>query len=146
MYVLLNDPEILAAVEADRSLLRKVVEETFRYHTPVGTATRQTTQEVQLGGVTIPEGAIVAAVLSAANRDPARWTDPDVFNPDRGEGSHLAFSTGEHRCLGEALGRQQVRIGVERLLDRLPGLRLANEVTLHGFEFRGPATLEVAWG
>ena len=146
MYVLLSDPGILAAVEADRSLLRKVVEETFRYHTPVGTATRQTTQEAQLGGVTIPEGAIVAAVLSAANRDPVRWTDPDVFNPDRGEGSHLAFSTGEHRCLGEALGRQQVRIGVERLLDRLPGLRLAGEVTLHGFEFRGPTSLEVAWG
>lgn len=146
MYVLLSDPAILAAVQSDRSLLRKVVEETFRYHTPVGTATRQTTQEVQLGGVTIPEGAIVAAVLSAANRDPARWTDPDLFNPDRGEGSHLAFSTGEHRCLGEALGRQQVRIGVERLLDRLPGLRLAGEVTLHGFEFRGPTSLEVAWG
>jgi cytochrome P450 len=88
----------------------------------------------------------VAAVLTAANRDPARWSDPDLFRFDRGEGSHLAFSIGEHRCLGEWLGRQQVRMGVERLLDRLPRLRLVREVTLHGFEFRGPLSLDVAWG
>jgi hypothetical protein len=85
-------------------------------------------------------------VLTAANRDPARWTAPDEFRLDRGEGSHLAFSLGEHRCLGEWLGRQQVRIGVERLLDRLPGVRLAGDVELHGFEFRGPVSLDVAWG
>jgi cytochrome P450 len=112
----------------------------------VGTATRQTTTEVELGETVIPQGAIVAAVLTAANRDPARWSEPDAFKLDRGEGPHLAFSTGEHRCLGEWLGRQQVRVGVERLLDRLPGLRLTGDVELRGFEFRGPVTLEVAWG
>ncbi len=146
MYVLLTNPGMLSAVQADRSLLRKVIEETFRYHTPVGTATRQTTTEVELGEAVIPQGAIVAAVLTAANRDPARWSEPDVFKLDRGEGPHLAFSTGEHRCLGEWLGRQQVRVGVERLLDRLPGLRLTGDVELRGFEFRGPVSLEVAWG
>jgi hypothetical protein len=145
MHTLLSTPGLVEAVNQDRSLLRRVVEETFRFHSPVGTATRQTTTDVVLGGVTIPEGAIVAGVLTSANRDPERWTTPDEFRLDRGEGSHLAFSLGEHRCLGEWLGRQQVRIGVERLLDRLPGLRLAGEVTIHGFEFRGPLSLVVAW-
>jgi hypothetical protein len=146
MYVLLTEPGLLEAVSDDRALLRKVVEETFRFHTPVGTATRQATADVEVHGVTIPAGSIVAGVLTAANRDPERWSSPDEFRLDRGEGSHLAFSIGEHRCLGEWLGRQQVRIGVERLLDRLPNIRLAGDVELHGFEFRGPVTLEVAWG
>jgi len=145
IYQILKDPELRERVMDDRSVIRKVMEETFRFHSPVGTATRQTTQDVDLGGVTIPEGDMVAAVLTAANRDPRRWSDPDSFRVDRGEGAHLAFSIGEHRCLGEWMGRQQVRIGVERLLDRLPGLRLDGEVGLHGFEFRGPMSLPVAW-
>ena len=145
MYQILKDPELHSRVMDDRSVIRKVIEETFRFHSPVGTATRQTTRDVTLDGVTIPEGAMVAAVLTAANRDPRRWSDPDSFRIDRGEGAHLAFSVGEHRCLGEWMGRQQVRIGVERLLDRLPGLRLDGEVELHGFEFRGPVPLPVAW-
>jgi cytochrome P450 len=145
MYQILKDPELHRRVADNRSLIRKVIEETFRFHSPVGTATRQTTRDVELDGVTIPAGAMVAAVLTAANRDPGRWSDPDSFRIDRGEGAHLAFSVGEHRCLGEWMGRQQVRIGVERLLDRLPGLRLDGEVELHGFEFRGPVSLPVAW-
>jgi cytochrome P450 len=145
MYQILKDPELHRRVIGDQSVIRKVIEETFRFHSPVGTATRQTTCDVDLHGVTIPEGAMVAAVLTAANRDPRRWSDPDSFLVDRGEGAHLAFSVGEHRCLGEWMGRQQVRIGVERLLDRLPGLHLDGEVVLHGFEFRGPVSLSVAW-
>ena len=146
MYVLLSDPGLLSQVDGDRAVLRKVIEETFRLHTPVGTATRQATRGLELSGVAIPEGSVVAAVLTAANRDPSRWSEPNRFRLDRGEGSHIAFSLGEHRCLGEWLARQQVRIGVERLLDRLPGIRLTGEVKLYGFEFRGPVALEVAWG
>ena len=144
-YQILKDPELHGRVMDDRSVIRRVIEETFRFHSPVGTATRQTTRDATLDGVTIPEGAMLAAVLTAANRDPRRWSDPDSFLIDRGEGPHLAFSVGEHRCLGEWMGRQQVRIGVERLLDRLPGLRLDGEVELYGFEFRGPVSLPVAW-
>lgn len=145
MFELLSRPAVAAAVAVDRSALRRVIEETFRYHSPVGTATRQATTDVELSGVTIPRGEMVAAVLTAANRDPRRFTDPDRFAIDRRDGSHLAFATGEHRCLGEWLGRQQVRIGVERLLDRLPGLRLAGDVAVRGFEFRGPVAVPVEW-
>jgi cytochrome P450 len=145
VYEILRDHQLHQRIVEDRSIIRKVIEETFRFHSPVGTATRQATSDVELDGVTIPEGSMVAAVLTAANRDPRRWTDPDTFRIDRGEGPHLAFSVGEHRCLGEWMGRQQVRIGVERLLDRLPELRLNGEVELYGFEFRGPVSLPVAW-
>ncbi len=145
MYEILRDPQLHEKARADRSIIRRVIEETFRFHSPVGTATRQSKQDIDFDEVTIPKGALVAAVLTAANRDPRRWSDPDVFRVDRGEGPHLAFSTGEHRCLGEWMARQQVRIGVERLLDRMPGLRLDGDVELHGFEFRGPVSLPVAW-
>lgn len=145
MHEILKDPELHGRVMNDRSAIRKVIEETFRFHSPVGTATRQTTREVEVDGVTIPEGEMVAAVLTSANRDSRRWKNPDSFDIDRGEGAHLAFSVGEHRCLGEWMGRQQIRIGVERLLDRLPGLRLDGEVVLNGFEFRGPVSVPVAW-
>ena len=145
MLELLQRPGLAAAAGADPALLRRVIEETFRYHSPVGTATRQTTGEVTLSGVTIPQGEMVAAVLTAANRDPRRWPDPDRFDVDRRDGAHLAFAIGAHRCLGEWLGRQQVRIGVERLLARLPGLRLAGDVEVRGFEFRGPVAVPVEW-
>ena len=145
MYELLTRPEHRERAREDPATLRRVIEETLRYHSPVGTATRQTTEDVVLGGVTIPRGEIVAAVLTSANRDPLRWSEPDLFSPNRGEGPHLAFSTSEHRCLGEWMARQQVRIGVERLLERLPNLRLAGEVVITGFEFRGPESLPVTW-
>lgn len=145
MFELLTRPDLLARVRHDRARLRKVIEETFRFHSPVGTATRQTTADVEIGGVTIAAGEMVAGVITAANRDPRRWSEPDRFDPDRSEGAHLAFSVGEHRCLGEWLGRQQVRVGVERLLDRLPGLELDGNVELRGFEFRGPTSLPVRW-
>ena len=145
MFELLSRPDVATVVAEDRSALRRVIEETFRYHSPVGTATRQALADVELSGVTIPKGEMVAAVLTAANRDPRRFADPDRFDIGRRDGSHLAFATGEHRCLGEWLGRQQVRIGVERLLDRLPGLRLAGDVEVRGFEFRGPVAVPVEW-
>lgn len=143
MWVLLTQRDVMAAVRADGSVLRKVIEETFRWLSPVGTATRQATADVNLGGVDIPRGALVAGCLSAANRDPRRWHDPDRFLIDRREGAHLAFAIGEHRCLGEWLGRQQVRLGVERLLARFSHIELTQPVELNGFEFRGPLALYV---
>ena len=144
MWVLLTQPAVMAAVRANRAVLRKVIEETFRWVSPVGTATRQAVHEVELAGTTIPAGALVAACLSAANRDPRRWSRPDIFDLERREGAHLAFAIGEHRCLGEWLGRQQVRLAVDRLLDRFPHIKLTQTVELFGFEFRGPLALHVS--
>jgi cytochrome P450 len=147
LWALLSDPEQADAVREDRSLVKAAVEETLRWAGPVGTATRQTTTEVELGGVQLERGALLGAVLSSANRDPRRWTEPDRFDVRRKEGAHLAFSAGTHFCLGAWFGRHLARVSLDHLLDRLPGLALDPErpVTLRGWEFRAPDSLWVRW-
>ena len=145
-WVLLSQPELRARIVAEPAKLRRLIEEVFRVYSPVGTATRQTTRDVELSGVTIPKGALVAGVLRSVNLDERHWTNPSMIDIDRREGTHAAFALGAHRCLGEWLGRQEVRVGVERLFTRFPNLELdpnAAEVSLHGFEFRGPTTVPV---
>jgi cytochrome P450 len=142
-----SHPEQLEEVRADRSLIKHAVEETLRWAGPVGTSTRQTTQRTELAGVTLEEGALIGAVLSSANRDPSRFTDPDRFDVHRKEGAHLAFAVGTHFCLGAWFGRHLARVSLETLLDRLPNLRLDPErpATLSGWEFRAPDSTWVRW-
>lgn len=142
-----DHPDQLEAVRADRSLVKGAVEETLRWAGPVGTSTRQTTVDTELAGVALERGALVGAVLSSANRDPRRWTDPDRFDVRRDEGAHLAFAIGTHFCLGAWFGRHLARVSLEILLDRLPGLRLDPErpATLSGYEFRAPDSTWVRW-
>jgi cytochrome P450 len=147
LWALLSDPSQLDEVRDDRSLVKAAVEETLRWAGPVGTATRQTTTDVELAGVSLDRSALVAAVLSSANRDPRRWSDPDRFDVHRKEGAHMAFSAGTHFCLGAWFGRHLARVTLDLALDRLPGLELdaARPVTLSGWEFRAPGSLWVAW-
>ena len=147
MWAVLAHPEAHRDVMADRSLVRAAVEETLRWAGPVGTSTRQATAPVTLGGVDLEAGAVVGAVLSSANRDARRFTDPDRFDVHRREGQHLAFAAGTHFCLGAWFGRHLARVSMEILLDRLPGLRLDPErpVTCRGWEFRAPDSLSLKW-
>ena len=143
-WVVLTQPELRAAVD-DPPKLRRLIEEVFRVYSPVGTVTRQATRDLVLAGVTIPKGDLVSGVLRSINLDESRWNAPTTIDLERREGSHAAFALGAHRCLGEWLGRQEVRVGVERLFARFPDLALAPnaEVELHGFEFRGPRSVPV---
>ncbi len=95
----------------------------------------------------LERGALIAAVLSSANRDPRRWADPDRFDVHRKEGAHLAFSAGTHFCLGAWFGRHLARVTLDLVLDRLPALELdaARPVTLSGWEFRAPDSLWARW-
>jgi cytochrome P450 len=145
VWALLEHPDALAACRRDDAMWRNACEELFRWISPVATSTRQTTGDVEVAGATIPTGAIVAAVISSANRDERRWTEPDRFDVRRKEGQHLAFSTGAHVCLGAWLGRSTVRVAVQHLFRRLPHVHLTAPVVLRGFEFRGPLRLDVAW-
>ncbi len=147
LWALMQHPEQFDAVRADRSLVKAAVEETLRWVGPVGTSTRQTTRTTELAGVPLEAGALLGAVLSSANRDPRRWTDPDRFDVGRREGAHLAFAVGTHFCLGAWFGRHLARVSLDILLDRLPGLRPNEErpVTLTGWEFRAPDALWVRW-
>jgi len=140
-------PEQLDEVVSDRSLVKKAVEEALRWCGPVGTSTRQTTRSVVLEGVELPEGSLIGAVLSSANRDPRRFTDPDRFDLHRTDGAHLAFAIGTHFCLGAWFGRHLARVSLEILLGRLPNLRLdpARPVELRGWEFRAPMSTWVRW-
>ena len=142
-WALLSHPDALDACTADEALWRPACEELFRWISPVATSTRQTTADVEVCGTTIPKGALVAAVLSSANRDERRWSDPDRYDIHRKEGPHLAFAAGAHVCLGAWLGRATVRVAVQRLFARLPSLALAEEPQIQGFEFRGPTRLDV---
>lgn len=144
VWALLTHPEALAACRADSGRWRTACEELFRWISPVATATRQTTADVELAGATIPAGAMVAGVISSANRDERRYSEPDRYDIDRREGAHMAFSTGAHVCLGAWLGRSTVRVAVQHLFDRLPNMALSGEVEIRGFEFRGPTRLDVA--
>jgi cytochrome P450 len=145
LLALLQHPDQMAEVIADPELVDPAIEEAARWHSPVGTSTRQTTAETTLSGVTLPKGALVAAVLASANRDPRNFTDPDRFDIHRQEGGHLAFATGPHLCIGARLGRYEARTGIRMLLEQLPGLRLDPErpVVVRGWEFRSPRSLDV---
>ena len=147
LWALGTHPDQLEEVRGDRSLVKAAVEETLRWAGPVGTSTRQTTRATELAGVPLEDGALLGAVLSSANRDPRRWTDPDRFDVHRKEGAHLAFAIGTHFCLGAWFGRYLSRVSLDLLLDRLPGLRLDPDrpVTLSGWEFRAPDSLWVRW-
>jgi cytochrome P450 len=142
---LLQHPPELAAVMADPALIDPAIEEAARWHSPVGTSTRQTTREAELSGVKLPKGALVAAVLASANRDPRNYTDPDRFDITRKEGGHLAFATGPHLCIGARLGRYEARTGLRVLFERVSELRLDPDATVRvrGWEFRSPEAIPV---
>jgi len=144
-WELLRDAELRDEVVSEPKLWRRLVDEVLRLHSPVGTITRQATEDLELAGTKIAKGDLVAGVLRSANLDERRFSEPRRLDLRRAEGGHAAFALGQHRCLGEWLGRQEIAVGTERLFARLPNLRLDGEVELHGFEFRGPRSLPVRW-
>lgn len=141
-------PEQLDEVRSDPRLIKAAVEETLRWAGPVGTSTRQATEATELAGIELEQGALIGAVLSSANRDPRRFSDPDRFDIHRKQGAHLAFAVGNHFCLGAWFGRHLARVSLEILLERLPNLRLDPDrpAALHGWEFRAPDSTWVRWG
>ena len=146
-WALLLHPDQAEAVRADPDgLIRHAIEEAMRWQTPVGTSTRQATEDTELAGVALEQGALIAAVVASANRDERRFTDPDRFDVFRKEGNHLAFATGDHFCVGAWLARTEGRAAFRALLERLPRLRLEDDpIELSGWEFRRPLRLNVRW-
>jgi cytochrome P450 len=143
---LLQNPDQFAALRRDLDkLLPRAVDEGLRWVAPIGTQTREATRDIDLGGVTIPAGAMVGALVSSASRDEARFTDPDRYDLFRDEGPHAAFGFGHHFCSGRWFAREQVIVALRVLIDacreidldpgRLPEFR--------GWEFRAPTTLQV---
>ncbi len=130
------------------SLVKDAIEEGLRWVSPIGTQTRRCLVEVELGGVTLPAGANLGVLVSSANRDEEVWGSTadayDLFRPRR---NHAAFGFGPHFCSGHHFSRVQMRIALQRLLERLPNLRLDDErpPVFTGWEFRAPRNLNVVW-
>jgi cytochrome P450 len=147
LWALLEDGEATREVLADRSLIEVAVDEGLRLIAPIGSQLRASTEEVSLGGAVIGAGEPVALMLSSANRDAARFEDPDSFRLHRPRLRHGAFGFGRHFCSGHRLARQQIRIALEVLLEELPGIELDPQrpAEFRGWEFRAPAHLHARW-
>jgi cytochrome P450 len=149
VWALLSHPNQLAFVRSNPELIRPAIEESLRWETPVQSCTRHVTRSVQLEGVALEPGDTVQCMIGAANRDPAFFPQPEVFDISRrNAGEHLAFARGRHYCLGAPLARLEGEIGLRILFDRLPDMRLdvARLSAPRGHEFRSPADLHVLWG
>ncbi len=132
----------------DPKTIDAAIEETIRWLSPVQSATRHVVAECEIGGVRFAAGDTVNCMLGAANRDPAMFLEPDLFDPSRQDVSrHLSFASGAHFCLGSHLARLEARVAITRLLERLPGFHImdAHNVAVHGYEFRQPVQLIATW-
>lgn len=121
------------------------VEEMLRFDSALQLFERTATADVEIGGVTVRQGQKIAALLGAANRDPAVFDDPDTFVTTRDPNPHLAFGAGVHFCLGAPLARMELAESLTLLWQRFPGLHLAAEPEPRGtFVLRGYRSVEVA--
>jgi cytochrome P450 len=105
-------------VRADVGLIPAAIEETLRFEPPALSCSRRVLEGFELGGVAVPAGSQLLLGLAAANRDPSRYPDPDVFDLDRDPANLLTFGGGRHFCLGAALARMEAQVVLERLLVR----------------------------
>ncbi|MER5747432.1 cytochrome P450 [Streptomyces sp. NPDC059913] len=148
---LLGHPDQLAALRDDPELLGGAVEEMLRYDGPVENATfRFARENIPMGRRTIPAGAPVLVSLAGADRDGARYPEPDTFDIRREPQGHLAFGHGLHFCVGAPLARMEGRIAIGSLLERCPGLVLDTEADrepdwIPGMLIRGARGLPVRW-
>ena len=144
---LLTNPDQLAALTADRSLGANAVEESLRLEPAAARVDRYATSDTDLAGAVIRRSDLVIVSLTAANRDPATFAEPDVFDIGRSNSrSHLAFAQGPHACVGIHLARLETQSALDAALDGWPGLQISPESTPPtGVIFRKPRSLPVRW-
>lgn len=121
---LLSNPDQLDAVRKDRTLIAQAIEEALRWDGPVLIATRTPTVDTELCGVKIPAGACLSVASGSANRDPARFENPDKFDIFRKKHRNFGFAFGPHVCIGQHLARIEMTRALNAILDRLPNVRL----------------------
>ncbi|MBY8862846.1 cytochrome P450 [Nocardia sp. CA2R105] len=149
LTALLQRPEILEAVRADRTLLRPAIDEALRWQPTDPMFSRYVMRDIDFHGVHLPEGAVLHLGVAAANRDPARWPDPDVYDLTRKPRPSFAFGSGAHACLGMHVAKAEMVTGIGALLDRLPNLRLdpdAPPPRIIGLYERGATEIPVLFG
>jgi cytochrome P450 len=148
LFALLNDRPQLDALYADRSLFPQAFEEVIRWEPPVTVILRRVARNTELAGVAIDEGADVALMIGAANRDERKYTEPDRYDMFRSQRQHVGFGFGVHVCLGMHLARMESRIAINTLFDRLGPFTLDPEAEpphIEGMAFRSPLSLPVVF-
>jgi cytochrome P450 len=156
VLALLRNPDQLAKLRADPSLIEGAVEEFLRYESALYMLSRRALEDVEISGVKISSGDIVTGFVLAGNRDPAVIEDPDRLDITRKGFKNLAFGHGIHYCIGAALARVEAQIAILEIVNRLPKLRLASDslkwipsIAIHGLAelpvlFELPADREAA--
>lgn len=124
-FALLSNPDQLAALRDDPGLAEGAVEELMRYLTVADPTLRSALEDVEIAGQKIKAGETVLLSFQAANRDPAKFPEPDRLDLHRKATGHVAFGHGPHQCLGQQLARVEMAVAFPALLTRFPTLRLA---------------------
>jgi cytochrome P450 len=130
---LIRNPDQMAKAKAaaggrDPKVIMNLVEEALRYETPTAGMWRVVKADTELGGMKIPNGAVVQLRYAAANRDPKKFPDPDKFDIDRANArTHLSFGKGPHMCVGNMLSRKEMLVAFDELLERLDNFAVADE-------------------
>jgi cytochrome P450 family 142 subfamily A polypeptide 1 len=135
MAQLLAHPDQHQKLVADRTLLGSAVEEMLRWVTPIKNMARTVTRDVEVEGQLMEAGEKLLLLYHSANRDEDVFDDPHTFDIERDPNDHVAFGFGTHFCLGASLARLEVKVMVDRLLARLPDLRLAGDTPLRAANF-----------
>ncbi|MET0430368.1 MAG: cytochrome P450 [Microvirga sp.] len=143
MLTLIRHPHELEKLRDDPERAPRLIEELLRYEPPVHFRTRKALGDIDVAGVTIPAGSPIVLLFAAGNRDPARFADPDRFDPDRADNQHFGFGGGLHYCLGAPLARIETEIALNALVRRLVAPRLLDDPPPYrpGASLRGPEKL-----
>ena len=147
LWLLLADPEQLARVRADPSLIPGWIEETLRCEPSITINVRSVTAPFEHDGHELAPGQMIYFLTSVANRDPEQFPDPHRFDVTRTDNKHLTFGFGAHFCLGAALARMEGQIAFRKLLERLPGLTMPEQeiVRAPNFVIRPITQLRLTW-
>lgn len=128
MLTLLRNPDILQRVRQQPEYIIGTVEELLRFEPPIQFLVRRMTLDaIEIGGTTIPKGESVILAIAAANRDPDKFIEPDRFNPERPDNTHLGFGSGVHHCFGAPLARLEAQIALREMARRMENPRLIQE-------------------
>lgn len=143
-WALWRNPDQLARLSADPTLVPRAIEELMRWDTPLQMFERWVLEDVEIRGTAVPKGAELGLLFGSANRDPSVFDRADVLDVGRDPNAHVSFGAGLHFCLGAPLARLELEISFSTLLGRLPALQLIEEPTWKpGYIIRGLHDLRV---
>jgi cytochrome P450 len=148
VLALLQNPEELSRLRNQPELLESAIEELLRFYSPIQRTSRRVKEDLEIRGVPIRQKMLIGAVLGSANRDPERFPEPDRLDIGRKDNAHLAFGGKTHFCLGANLARVEGYIAIQKLIERFPNLRPANNNPdwIPGLSMLGLSSLPLSLG